>query len=108
MDENYYENVFKPLLSMFAMADDVFTEDDALSDEHKAKIGLGRLYEEWKRCRKKLDPTFEHIPEERPQKWLPKVVRESRRPAQTTSTSSTATKRISAKRTKKSAKRVRK
>lgn len=75
IDSEYYENVMKPLLSFFALGDDVFTEDDALSDPAKAKIGLGRLYEEWKRCRKRMDPGFTHDPAERPQKWLPKQVR---------------------------------
>jgi hypothetical protein len=45
------------LLSMFAMCDDVFTEDDALS-KAKRRMSLGRIYEEWKRCRKVLDPKF--------------------------------------------------
>lgn len=45
------------LLSMFAMVDDVFTEDDALSKE-KRRMSLGRIYEEWKRCRADLDPKF--------------------------------------------------
>jgi hypothetical protein len=45
------------LLSLFAVVDDVFTEDDALS-KAKRRMSLGRCYEEWKRCRAVLDPTF--------------------------------------------------
>lgn len=46
------------LLSMFAMCDDVFTEDDAMAKE-KRRMTMGRIYEEWKRCRAILDPTFD-------------------------------------------------
>lgn len=56
-----------PLLEMFAMCDDVFTEDDALSPE-KRQISLGRLYEQWKRTRTALDPEFEST--QRPRKKI--------------------------------------
>lgn len=75
VSEDYNNEVLLPLLAMFATCDDVFTEDDALADPKKAKIGLGRIYEEWKRCRTKLDPGFQHIPDERPQRWLPNAAR---------------------------------
>jgi hypothetical protein len=43
---------------MFALLDDVFTEDDAFSNE-KIKKGMGRLYREWKRIRTLMDPDFD-------------------------------------------------
>lgn len=79
VEEDFRNEVLLPLLSMFAMCDDVFTEDDALSDPKKVKIGIGRIYEEWKRCRTKLDPGFQHLPDERPQRWLPKQVKAARK-----------------------------
>lgn len=87
------------LLSCFAMLDDVFTEDDAF-DDPKKKIGFGRLYEEWKRCRGVLDPEFKTEQLERPRKWLHKQVAEARstsRRATGSKTSSSGTKPISAK-----------
>lgn len=88
------------LLSMFAMCDDVFTEDDALSPE-KRQMSLGRIYEEWKRCREKLDPEFDRRSDERPKRWLPKQVRDAKaesssRRATASTKSSTARKSISA------------
>ena len=47
----------KPLLEFFAAADDVFTEDDALT-ESKRQMSLGRLYRAWKAARVQLDPTY--------------------------------------------------
>lgn len=87
------------LLSAFAMLDDVFTEDDAF-DEPKKKIGFGRLYEEWKRCRGVLDPEFKTEQLERPRKWLHKQVAEERstsRHATGSKISSSGTKAISVK-----------
>lgn len=54
----FREEVIIPLLSMFAMVDDVFTEQDAF-DEVKRKIGYGRIYREWLEVREKLDPEFD-------------------------------------------------
>lgn len=48
-----------PLLELFAMVDDVFTEDDAL-DPSKRQMSLGRIYEQWKRTRAALDPGWDH------------------------------------------------
>lgn len=48
----------QPMLALFAICDDVFTEDDALSPEMR-RTTLGRIYEEWKRCRKAIDPDFQ-------------------------------------------------
>lgn len=56
------------LLSLFAVVDDVFTEDDALS-KSKRRMSLGRCYEEWKRCRAKLDPTFNPKSHDRTMKY---------------------------------------
>jgi hypothetical protein len=53
------------LLALFAQIDGVFTEDDALSPS-KRKMSLGRCYEEWKRCRKVLDPEFDPTNHQRP------------------------------------------
>lgn len=52
------KEVQEALLSLFAMIDAVFTEDDALS-KAKRRMSLGRCYEEWKRCRKVLDRKFD-------------------------------------------------
>lgn len=46
-----------PLLALFAVCDDVFTEDEALSPEMR-KVTLGRIYEEWQKTRKYFDPDF--------------------------------------------------
>lgn len=47
-----------PLLELFATVDDVFTTEDAFSQEH-IKKSLGRIYREWKKTRAKLDPNFD-------------------------------------------------
>lgn len=78
MEKDKYEKVLLPLLSMFAMCDDVFTEDDALIDPNKAKMGFGRIYEEWKRCRSAMDPGYVHRPDERPRKWLPAAAKQGK------------------------------
>lgn len=96
MDQDLYEEVLKPLLALFATTDAVFTEDEALIDPAKAKIGFGRIYEEWKRCRKKLDPEFDPQDHERPRRWLPSQVRKHL--AGTSQNSSTAKRQTSAKR----------
>jgi hypothetical protein len=44
-----------PLLEFFAVADDVFTEDDAM-DPAKRQMAMGRLYRGWKAAREQLDP----------------------------------------------------
>lgn len=49
--------VTAPLLELYAVVNDVFTEDDALSAD-KRQISLGRIYEQWKRCTAKLDPDW--------------------------------------------------
>lgn len=48
----------RPLLELFSVVDDVFTEDDALSAE-KRQMSLGRIYRGWKECRAALDPDFD-------------------------------------------------
>jgi hypothetical protein len=47
-----------PLLELFSMCDDTFTEDEALTREH-AQITAGRIYEQWKKTRSSLDPDFD-------------------------------------------------
>lgn len=51
-------NATEPLLELFALVDDVFTEDDAM-DPSKRQIGMGRIYEQWKRTRAALDPSWD-------------------------------------------------
>ena len=46
------------LAELFAVCDDVFTEEDAFSNEH-IKKSLGRIHREWKKTRGKLDPDFD-------------------------------------------------
>ena len=41
-----------PLLEFFAVAEDVFTEDDALKE--RQATSLGRIYRAWKKTRKEL------------------------------------------------------
>lgn len=41
------------------MVDDVFTEPDAFQSA-KMRVTLGRIYEQWKRTRKAMDPGFDH------------------------------------------------
>lgn len=48
----------EPLLEMFAICDDVFSEDDALSAE-KRQMSLARIYRTWKDVRGQLDPEFD-------------------------------------------------
>lgn len=62
------EDVNLALLSLFAMVDAVFTEDDALSSS-KRRMTLGRIYEEWKRCRAVLDPEFDPKEHVRPPRY---------------------------------------
>jgi hypothetical protein len=47
-----------PLLEFFAVATDVFTEDDALAPDARQK-SLGRLYRAWKDAMQVLDPSFD-------------------------------------------------
>lgn len=55
---NVLVGVVEPLLEMFATIDAVFEgEEDALSPE-KRQVTLGRVYEEWKRTKRRLDPTW--------------------------------------------------
>lgn len=88
------------LLEAFSVMDDVFTEDDAFS-EPKIKMGMGRMYRAWVDCRRALDPEFNTEQLERPQRWLPKTVREARRstsrPAPNSKNSSTVQRQTSAK-----------
>ena len=79
------EHVMMPLLELFAVTDDVFTEVDAFSAE-KRQASLGRIYRQWKRTRKSLDPDFD-----------PKMYRRPR-PAQEEQTSSSDQSLIFAKR----------
>lgn len=47
-----------PLLEMFSACDDVFTTEDAFSNDH-IKKSLGRIYRQWKKTRAELDPSFD-------------------------------------------------
>lgn len=58
-------NAVEPLLEMYAACDDVFTEDDAFSEEH-IQQSLGRIYRAWKRTRKDMDPDFDQESVRRP------------------------------------------
>jgi hypothetical protein len=57
----------EPLLALFAVCDDVFTEEDALDPAHQRQT-IGRIYEEWKRTRKHFDPEFHMQDHLRPRK----------------------------------------
>ena len=57
----------EPLLALFAVCDDVFTEDGALSPELR-QVTLGRIYEEWQRTRKFFDPEFVASEHRRPRR----------------------------------------
>ena len=46
------------LLEHFAVANDTFTEDDALTSS-KRQMTVGRLYESWKKARTAMDPGFD-------------------------------------------------
>lgn len=113
----FYKGVVLPLLSMFEVVDSVYTTNDELmkskaelEDLSKRQLreviieqqkSIGQIYEEWKICRKALDPEFD--PDAfsrgvRPRRWLPKVVRESRRHAKTNTISSSEKTSISEKR----------
>lgn len=52
------QDFWQPLLELFSMCDDTFTEDQALTREH-AQITAGRIYEQWKKTRSSLDPEFD-------------------------------------------------
>jgi len=52
------EPVVRPLLELFANADEVFAEQGAFDPENIHK-SLGRLYRSWKACRTELDPSFD-------------------------------------------------
>lgn len=45
------------VLEFWAGMDDIFSEDDALSDE-KVRITAGRAYRYWVECRTMVDPNF--------------------------------------------------
>lgn len=47
-----------PLLELFGTVDDVFTTEDAFSQENIHK-SLGRIYRSWKEVRADIDPKFD-------------------------------------------------
>lgn len=53
-----YENVWIPLLELFATSDDVFSEPDAFAPK-QIHHSLGRLYRSWLDTREALDPDFD-------------------------------------------------
>lgn len=52
------EPIVVPLTELFAVVDDVFTEEGAFTQEH-IKKSLGRIHREWKKTRAALDPEFD-------------------------------------------------
>lgn len=50
--------VMEPLLDLFAVSDDVFTEPEAFSPANIHK-SLGRIYRSWLNARTQLDPEFD-------------------------------------------------
>ena len=56
-----------PLLELFAVCDDVFTEDEALTTARK--VSLGRIYEQWQKTRLYFDPSFVAAEHRRPRRW---------------------------------------
>lgn len=57
--------VLLPLLELFGTVDDVFTTEEAFSQDNIHK-SLGRIYRSWKEVRSDLDPNFD--PEDYPKK----------------------------------------
>lgn len=58
-------NVMEPLLELFADLDVVFGhEQGALSPEQR-QITVGKAYDLWKRCKKKLDPEWKSPSQQR-------------------------------------------
>lgn len=50
------------MAEFFSVADEVFAEDgafDGMISGSPAQKSLGRLYEQWKKCRKQIDPDFD-------------------------------------------------
>lgn len=58
-----------PLLDLFAVCDDVFTEDEALTTARQ--VSLGRIYEQWQKTRLHFDPEFVPAEHRRPRRWRP-------------------------------------
>lgn len=54
-----------PLLELFGTVDDVFTTEEAFSQDNIHK-SLGRIYRSWKEVRADIDPDFD--PEDYPKK----------------------------------------
>lgn len=52
------QEFWQPLLELFSVADDVFTEEEALNTQY-AHQTLGRLFRQWKETRSSLDPDFD-------------------------------------------------
>lgn len=68
----------RPLLELFAMVNDVFEEDDALS-QAKRQMSLGRIYESWKKCRKELDRSFSSERDSRAKRYAAGIPRQDNR-----------------------------
>lgn len=56
-----------PLLEFWAVADDVFTTEDALSREHVYKTA-GRLYRAWSEAKAQLDPDYDPERDRKPRR----------------------------------------
>jgi hypothetical protein len=68
------QDFWQPLLELFCVADDVFTEEQALNKEYAYQT-VGRLYRQWKVTRLSLDPDFDPKDyEKRPRGSSPSVI----------------------------------
>lgn len=66
--------VMSPLIEFWSVADDVFTTDEAMSQEHVYKT-VGRLYRAWSEAKKEMDPDYDPERDRRPWKERSKITR---------------------------------